>query len=153
MKKINLGETLTLLANIGVIASIVFLAFEVRQSQLVGRAEARNELARAEQELMIFDLTNEAGFLLLLQQKEELSLEQRLKANIWIDMWFRHYENMNYQYRMGLFDEHEYQAKVSEIDDWFEAMPVVHEAFCMRRDYSSPGFLELIEETLDRPCN
>ena len=152
MKKINLGDALTILANIGVIASIIFLAFEVRQSHLVGRAEARNELARAEQELMMFDLNNDVAFLLLLQEKEQLQGEDRLRAQVWVDMWFRFYENMVYQYKMGLFDEEEYKAKVREIDSWFEAIPEVQRAFCVRRDYSSPGFLELVEETLNRPC-
>ena len=37
MKKIDLGQTLTILANVGVIAGIVFLGYELRQNTLVLR--------------------------------------------------------------------------------------------------------------------
>ena len=39
MKNINLGQTLTILANIGVIAGIGLLAYELRQAQDLARAE------------------------------------------------------------------------------------------------------------------
>ena len=41
MKKIDLGQTITILANIGVIAGIVFLAVELRQNNELMVAEAR----------------------------------------------------------------------------------------------------------------
>jgi hypothetical protein len=46
MKKIDLGQTITILANIGVIAGIVFLALEVRQNQqTLERGNAMNLVA------------------------------------------------------------------------------------------------------------
>ena len=51
MNKIDLGQTMNTLANVGVILGIVFLAFELRQSQLVGRAQTRNEVSRAALEM------------------------------------------------------------------------------------------------------
>ena len=41
MKKIDLGQTITILANIGVIAGIGFLALEVHQNNELMSAEAR----------------------------------------------------------------------------------------------------------------
>jgi hypothetical protein len=41
MKKIDLGQVVQILANLGVIASIAFLAIQVRQNSDVQRAEAR----------------------------------------------------------------------------------------------------------------
>ena len=43
MKKIDLGQTITILANVGVIAGIVFLAFELRQNNTFLAEQARNE--------------------------------------------------------------------------------------------------------------
>ncbi len=34
MKKLDLGQTITILANVGVIAGIVFLGYELRQNNL-----------------------------------------------------------------------------------------------------------------------
>ena len=45
MKKIDLGQTLNTLANIGVIAGIIFLAIEVRQNQ--ESLDQANDLTRA----------------------------------------------------------------------------------------------------------
>jgi hypothetical protein len=85
MKKIDLGQTMNTLANIGVILGIVFLAFELRQSQVVGRAQTRNEVSRAGMELNQFSATKEIGDIVLRSDRgEELSeLEQ------WqLDFWF-----------------------------------------------------------------
>ena len=41
MKKIDLGQTITTLANVGVIAGIIFLAFELRQNNQLLEAQAR----------------------------------------------------------------------------------------------------------------
>ena len=41
MKKINLGQLIGILANLGVIAGIVFLAFELEQNNQLMEAEAR----------------------------------------------------------------------------------------------------------------
>ncbi len=40
MKKISLGQTITILANIGVIAGIVFLRFEMRQNTIAVKSTA-----------------------------------------------------------------------------------------------------------------
>ena len=45
MKKIDLGQTITILANLGVIAGIVFLAIEVRQNQ--ASLDQANQIDRA----------------------------------------------------------------------------------------------------------
>lgn len=44
MKKIDLGQTLTILANIGVIAGIVFLGMEIRQANRIALVTAEYEL-------------------------------------------------------------------------------------------------------------
>ena len=40
MKKLDLGQTVTILANLGVIAGIVFLAYELRQNNALLRFES-----------------------------------------------------------------------------------------------------------------
>ncbi len=44
MKKIELGQTVSILANAGVIAGILFLVFELRQNNDLLRSEARSNL-------------------------------------------------------------------------------------------------------------
>ena len=47
MKKIDLGQTITIFANIGVIAGIVFLAFELQQNNNLLTTQARATLMAA----------------------------------------------------------------------------------------------------------
>lgn len=47
MKKIDVGQTITILANIGVIAGIVFLAYEMRQNTQVARQEAYSSFTQS----------------------------------------------------------------------------------------------------------
>jgi hypothetical protein len=46
VKKIDPGQMITILANIGVIAGIVFLGFELRQNTLAQRSAAYQEISR-----------------------------------------------------------------------------------------------------------
>ena len=50
MKKIDLGQTITILANVGVIAGIVFLGVELRQNNEFMAADARFNLLSASTE-------------------------------------------------------------------------------------------------------
>jgi len=54
MKKIDLGQTLTILANVGVIGGILFLAFEFRQSQSIALSEMDASIA-----VLYSDVANE----------------------------------------------------------------------------------------------
>lgn len=47
MKKIDLGQTINTLANVGVIAGIVFLGYEMRQNTQVARQEAYGTFAQS----------------------------------------------------------------------------------------------------------
>jgi len=46
MKKIDLGQTVTILANLGIIVGIVFLIIELRQNNLLLNAQTRGETNR-----------------------------------------------------------------------------------------------------------
>lgn len=46
MKKINLGQLISVLANIGVLAGIIFVAYEIRQSNRIAMGTTSYELGR-----------------------------------------------------------------------------------------------------------
>ncbi len=88
MKKIELGQTITILANIGVIAGIVFLAFELRQNNQLMEAESRaasnNRLTEmpgiVSTDVGLADVLVKAGNGETLTESEELRL---LSFNVW----------------------------------------------------------------------
>ncbi len=75
MKKIDLGQTIGILANVGVIAGIVFLGFELRQNNQFLGAEARYNLLQNRQavHLMVIQDDNVAGLLVKAAGAEELT--------------------------------------------------------------------------------
>ncbi len=80
MKKFELGQTIGVLANVGVIAGIIFLVMELQQNNEMMRAQTRGELSR---DLMglILENVNDSAFMDVVRRgdnSEELSeLEQR----------------------------------------------------------------------------
>ena len=58
MKKLDLGQAIAILANIGVIAGIVFLGFELQQNNELLRAEARADRRDINREAVIRGLEN-----------------------------------------------------------------------------------------------
>ncbi len=83
MKKIDLGQTVTILANVGVIAGIVFLAVELQQNNELLRVEV--ELSRNETTAELFITVAEspelATVLAKYQRDEELTPAEQLQLH------------------------------------------------------------------------
>jgi hypothetical protein len=79
----SLNQWLSLGANIGVLAGIFLLIFEIRQNRQAIRAQTRNDLAQGAISLI------------------SLAVENPHVA-------FRYFENVHYQYRIGAYDEAEF---------------------------------------------
>ena len=153
MKKIDLGQSINTLANLGVIAGIVFLAFELRQNQVVGRAQTRNEIAAAHRELSQFDLSSPVRILVLRAEAgEPLNDDEQLQVDIWSGMWIRHFENLHYQYRQGLFDQEEFRPMMSGMERVINESIPVRAYFCRNGSSFSPSFVSAINSMLDNPC-
>jgi len=61
MKKIDLGHTIQIVANVGVIAGIVFLALELRQNSEVLSYQARSSLIATKVAQQLPVITNDGG--------------------------------------------------------------------------------------------
>ena len=61
MKKLDLGQTITILANVGVIAGIIFLAFELQQNNDQLQSQTRANLYRMQAEIQRDIFTNVGG--------------------------------------------------------------------------------------------
>ena len=107
MKKIDLGQTITILANVGVIAGIIFLAFEIRQ----------NTVALSSGSIQgISDQSYEATALLVQEPElraaiyascgsEPLTADQRFMITAYVNAVLRVQLNRFYQSQIGILDE------------------------------------------------
>jgi hypothetical protein len=103
MKKIEFGQTIGTLANLGVIAGIVFLGYELRQNTSVALAAASHNMANAESQLLgqLFDYPE----VIFLFSKPELTDEEVVRLYAFLVIWARTYESHWSQYQAGVIDE------------------------------------------------
>ena len=110
MKKIDVGQTITILANLGVLAGILLLVYELNQNRQMMEAQTRHEVAQG-----IVDQLSELALNPDLSDLEYRgrceTLESREDARrffIFINSRMRYWEDVHYQYRQGLYDESEF---------------------------------------------
>ena len=150
MRKIDLGQTAGILANLGVLVGILLLVYELSQTRDMTRAQTRNELSQGLIAIML-DLADDAetaGLILRGDNGEELSEVERARYENLTVAQLRYHENVYYQYKSGLYDETEYLA---QREGWrnfvFHTIGLV-EVFCTMRSGLSPAFVSEIEGLL-----
>ena len=152
MKKLD--RWLSWLANIGVIAGIVFLAIEIRQNTEMVRAQTRDSMT--EKQLMLFEWfaaspensrIRVAGDNLQLEpgSAEESQYGWMIAGN------FRLWENEWYQYNQGLFDTEEFEPRIEIWKKMINLSPGMRRVWSYQRDAFSPEFKALIDSLIEPP--
>ena len=153
MKKIGLGQTITVLANVGVIAGIVFLGLELQQNQRMVMAQTRNEISRMSIDLQQSNREpGQASVIVRGNRGESLTDEESFLFARWAAVTLEFWENVNYQYRQGLFDEDEYRAQLNRIRARVNIQSGMRNYFCGRRDFYSASFVTAMDGVLEQPC-
>ena len=154
MKKIDLGQAITILANAGVIAGILLVAYELNQNREITQAQTRNSITETIVSVQLTLATNNE--LQAANQKsdagETLSASERSRLfNLWIAI-FRIWENAHYQHRVGLFEDEEYfsQREVASIQ--LNSNPLVRGFWCNLGTTMSPEFYEDISGLMESSC-
>ncbi len=113
MKKIDLGQKITILANVGVLAGLLLLAFELNQNHDMTRAQTRSEISRQITDFlsMVAGDSELASIMRRAQAAEELTADEDWQYFLLLSANVRFWENIHYQYRQGLFDEAEFEAE------------------------------------------
>jgi len=119
MKKIDLGQTITILANLGVIASLVFLGMQVRQEAAASRAATFQQLKDSWvqtnlAEATSVDLANAFETAQTQGWEETSSVERRLLSG-YIRTLFHNWSNAYYHYEDGTLDENQWESYVREM--------------------------------------
>ena len=113
MKIEPLNRWLILAANLGVLAGIILLVFELNQNRAMMRAQIRNEVA-----VQLIDLMSQvaidpelADLLDRAWSGEELTRAEATQFRHRNIAMFRYFENVHYQNRQGLYDESEFSTQ------------------------------------------
>jgi hypothetical protein len=146
MKKIDLGQTISILANLGVIAGIVFLAFELRQNNAQLEIISRDQTVSRRFEAVDLVLAN--PYLIDLLRKNDADLTQQERDRL-TALGLRVLLNFEEQYRdvtLGRFDRDEAIKGQRAVyhRDWLNyGMPI---AWDLYRERASPEFAEWMQE-------
>lgn len=109
----KLNRWLTLGANLGVLIGIFLLIVELAQNREMIRAQTRNEISVQLVDLLSQVATNDELSRLLVRSGsgEPMSIEEASRFQARTLAMLRYFENVHYQYRQGMYDEHEFSAQ------------------------------------------
>ena len=148
MKKIDLGQIVTIFANIGVIVGIAFLAVEINQGNRLARLQMRNDIAETTVALSFNGVSTDIARLIVrARDLGSLTPEEQVMLDRLMDGVWRHRENIYYQYQNGLFDESEFLGESASWTGVFNS-PMGRDHYCQVRQYYSEGFIEVVESML-----
>jgi len=151
----KLNKWLSLVANVGVIAGIVFLAIEIRQNSDVVRAQTRAQLTEQVMDLFSVNMNDQeyASVLMRGNNVEELSPVEQYQYYRHRSAWVNHWRNVVYQYEMGMYDESEFVDQISTIRAHMEIFPGLKVHWCDNRYSANQSLIKAVEgEQLGKYC-
>jgi len=145
---------LTLGANVAVLAGIVLLIVELNQNREQTRAQTRHELAMGIVDLLQTPATNPqlADVLYRAKAGQPLTPAEQFQFELRTNALFRYWEDVHYQYRMGLYDDVEFRRQRDAWQASIAASPQGQAYWCRVRQLYSPEFMAEMDGLLDTPC-
>lgn len=156
MESDRLNRLLTLGANFGVLVGIILLVVELGQNRDMMRAQTRNEIAQATLDVLNLTATSEKLSDVIVRSNSggELTPAERFMYVTRSESVFRHFENVHYQYRQGLYDESEFQRHLFTMKRVISTNPGLDAYWCSHKEMFSVPFAEEIDSLLDSAdCN
>ena len=154
MKKVSLDVWIQLLGMLSVLAGLVFVGLEMRQSQRIALAAQQQERASLVTEIIgTFSETNPPiSFLDFLNENLDVSNQNnRAIAETYIYRMWMVYENDYLQYELGLMDEDIWLAKLAAMRNVYGRCQY-REVTARALSFSSADLLTLLDDTNIRLC-
>ena len=142
MKNIDPGQTITILANAGVIAGIAFLGLELQQNNELLVQEAQRSRAEAVRENMGVFADN-AKIWVKYRAGEPLTAAEAFRMNV---MWLR--TLFSYQTTFQQLPREEIVAQANGFRRFFETMPSFRTTWEQNRDTYESDFVRFMEENV-----
>ena len=142
MKSDQLNRWLTLGANVAVLVGIVLLLVELSQNREMMRAQTRHELSMGIVDILQAPASNAqlADVLWRANSGGELTEGERLQFQLRTNALYRYWENVHYQYRIGLYDDSEFDRQRDAWRASLAASPAGVDYWCTVRALYSPEF-------------
>ena len=132
----------------GVLASLIYLAVQIRQNTLLMRGTIRQQLTTASQENM-YHWAECADVVAKLRSGADLEMEERLRLNQMCRAMFRGWANYAYQHQIGLLDSSEWGGMAVTIRNLLASPWMLKEWEAMREEFSE-NFVTEVETIIGR---
>jgi len=141
---------LTLGANIAVLLGILLLVFELQQNRDMMLAQTRNEISSKliDMQMTVASNPQMADMLIRARTGEELTPGERFQFQNRNVAMYKYWENVQYQYRLGLYDENEYKAQRDAWRNYVNSSKAVADIWCIIRTTSSADFVAEVDPLL-----
>jgi hypothetical protein len=143
----ELGDIGDFIGGIGVVATLLYLALQIRQnSRTVKAASAQAVLSSLAQSISSMSASSAASRVAVLGQTDfkELSDDEQLQFAMWILGWFRVFEQAHHQYRAGVLDPIQWKGHATQMESTMQSA-VVRRWWAVRRPLFDPEFRRFIE--------
>ena len=113
MRKLELEQSLKILGNLGVIIGILLLVYELNQNRQMMEAQTRHDLSESIVNQFL-DIASDGELAEIIIRGASGTLEsevEQTRFRWWLLSRFRYWEDVHYQYRVGLYDQTEFDAQ------------------------------------------
>lgn len=150
MKKIDVAQTIAIIANLGVIAGLVFLAYELRQNTLATEiAAADNYIASIHESNNTIIANPHLVALLANVTDSELGAEDALMLRIVHANALRNWQRAFYLYSQGALDESLWRTQAREMPGTMAIDARLYDFWMENRDRYDPGFNAMLDGLLE----
>ena len=146
---------LTIVANFAILVGLVLVLVELNQNRLMMRAQIRHDLSMGIVEMLNTPANNRqlSDLLYRAESGEELSGPDLFQFQLRSNALFRYWENVHYQYRLGLYDRTEFEKQRDAWEAFFARSQAHRDYWCaVRTLYSAEFMTEMDRLITDSPC-
>ena len=149
MKKLELGQVITIVANFGVIAGIVFLGLELRQNNALLESQARSNLDANRLTLQLGVIEDRGGIADLVVRAragEEMSVADEYRLSVRRAVTLGNIVSGYREHLSGALDEEDLP-----VDQWsavFRSTPGMTEFWENGKQQQTPEFVRFMEENI-----
>jgi hypothetical protein len=151
MKKLDVVQMVSVLANIGAIAGIVFLATEMRLNTRAIQAQTRDSITEKQMQLYAWQATSSelAAVVAKAVDEGQESLDRVEDQMLfgYLEAFFREHENALYQFEQGLFSARDFSGRAQNMRV-FVAVPAFRAFWERRRDHYSQSLRAKVDRIL-----
>lgn len=147
----RIGQWLALGANVGVLIGLILVIMELNQNQTMMRAQTRHELASSLVDILMASATNEQLSTVMYRASggQEVSPEELYQFRMRSNALLRYWENVHYQYRLGLYDEEEFSKQRLVWKRSLTTAPGFRQEWCGTRQLYSSEFAAEMDGMLE----